>query len=183
MGPVRRLILVRHCQASGQEPDAALTDNGRRQAEALRDFLMEQPIDRIVTSEYRRARQSAEPLAAALGLTPRIDVRLNERALTTALIGNWRDVLRDSFDDPDLRGPGGESAREASIRVWAGLSELLDGGYRMPVAVTHGNLMSLALHSLNDSFGYAGWENLSNPDVYALEDTADGRLTFRRLWI
>lgn len=182
MAREHRLILVRHCQASGQEPDADLTDNGLRQAEALRDFLMEQPIDAIVTSEFLRARQSVEPLAAALELTPQIDRRLNERMLAAASIENWRDVLRDSFDDPDLRGPGGESAGEALTRARAALSELLEGSYQMPVAVTHGNLMSLVLHSLDDSFGYAGWESLSNPDVYLLENIGPGRSTFRRIW-
>ena len=159
-----------------------MTDSGLRQAEALRDFLMEHPIDAIVTSEYLRARQSAEPLVAALGLTPQIDGRLNERVLAATPIENWRDVLRDSFDDPDLRGPGGESAGETLTRARAVLNELLDGGYRMPVAVTHGNLMSLVLHSLSGSFGYAGWEGLSNPDVYLLENMKPGRSAFRRMW-
>ncbi len=182
MGRVPRLILIRHCQATGQEGDAELTQTGRRQAEALRDALAGQPIDAIVTSRHQRAKQSAQPLATALGLTPQVDDRLNERRLAAAPIKNWRAVLRGSFGDPDLRGPGGESAREALARAWAGLNDLMNGAYRLPVAVTHGNLMSLVLHSLDGSFGYAGWESLSNPDVYALEDDGDGGLTFCRLW-
>ena len=159
-----------------------MTDNGLRQAEELRDFLVGQPIDVIVTSEYLRARQSAEPLATALGLTSQIDGRLNERVLASAPIGNWRNLLRDSFADPDLRGPGGESARETLTRAHAALNELLDGNSRTPVVVTHGNLMSLVLHSLDGSFGYAGWQSLSNPDVYLLENTRPGRSEFRRIW-
>ena len=77
MGRARRLILIRHCQATGQEPDAGLTEAGLRQAESLRDFLDGQPIDAVAASEYRRARQTAEPLAAAFGLTVRVDARLN----------------------------------------------------------------------------------------------------------
>ena len=182
MGHAHRLILVRHCEASGQEPDAALTDRGLRQAEELRDFLVGQPIDAIVTSEYRRARQSAEPLAATLGLQLQVDRRLNERTLAATPIENWREVLRDSFDDPDLRGPGGESAREVSARAWAALNDLLDGDCQLPVAVTHGNLMGLVLHSLDSTFGYDGWARLSNPDVYLLENMEPARFTFRRIW-
>ena len=182
MGRARRLILIRHCEATGQEPDASLTEAGLRQAESLRDFLAGQPIDAVATSEYRRAQQSAEPLAAALGLTLQVDSRLNERVLAAMPMENWRDVLRDSFDDPDLRGPGGESAQEALQRAWAGLKDLLDGGCRLPSVVTHGNLFSLVLHSLDATFGYEGWAALSNPDVYLLEDSEPGGFTFCRIW-
>lgn len=33
--------LVRHCQATGQEPDAPLTETGQQQAIALADWLGE----------------------------------------------------------------------------------------------------------------------------------------------
>lgn len=182
MGRARKLVLIRHCQANGQEPEAALTEAGLRQAESLRDFLAGRPIDAVVASEYRRAGQTAKPLADALGLGVQVDARLNERVLSETPIANWREVLRDSFNDPDLRGPGGESAREASERAWAGLNDLLGSGCQLPAVVTHGNLLSLVLHSLDAMFGYEGWEALSNPDVYLLESVEPERFTFRRIW-
>ena len=180
--PARRLILVRHCQAAGQDPDDALTAEGLRQAEALRDFLSREPVDAVVASEYRRAQQSAEPLAAALGLPLRVDGRLNERKLSDVPLENWKDVVRDSFEDLDLRASGGESAREVLARGWASLNELMHGEFGLPVAVTHGNLMSLILNSIDGTFGYRGWEALSNPDVYLLTDSGDGPLSSCRLW-
>ena len=182
MGRVRKLFLIRHCQAKTQEPDAALTEAGLRQAELLRDFLADQPIDALVASEYRRAGQTAKPLADALGLGAQVDARLNERVLSETPIANWREVLRESFKDPGLRGPGGESAREVSDRAWAGLNDLLRSGCRLPAVITHGNLLSLVLHSLDARFGYDEWEALSNPDVYLLESKEPGRFTFRRIW-
>ena len=182
MGRVRRLILIRHCQATGQEPDAPLTVAGLRQAESLRDFLAGQSIDAVVASEYRRATQTVEPLAAALGLAVRVDARLNERKLSEKPIDHWREIVRDSFTDPDLRGAEGESAREVSERAWAGLNDLLACGCQLPVVVTHGNLMSLVLHSLDPAFGYEGWAGLSNPDVFLLEDSEPEGFTFRKIW-
>ncbi len=179
---MRRLILVRHCQATGQDPGDALTAEGLRQAEALRDFLSREPVDTVVASEYRRAQQSAVPLAAALGLPLRVDGRLNERKLSDVPLEDWKDVVRGSFEDLDLRASGGESAREVLARGWASLNELLHVECELPVAVTHGNLMSLILNSIDGTFGYRGWEGLSNPDVYLLADSGDGRLGFRRLW-
>ena len=178
----RRLILVRHCEASGQQPGAALTDAGLEQARELAEFLSGAPVDRIVASAYVRAQQSIKPLAQRLGLPVHIDPRLNERNLSPRPVANWREVLRDSFEDWDLRAPGGESAREVLVRGWECLNDLLNEGNQLPLVVTHGNLMSLVLHSLDPSFGYAGWLDLTNPDVYALQSDANGGLVFRRIW-
>ncbi len=178
----RRLILARHCQATGQAPDVPLTEGGRRQAQELAAFLRHDPIDCIVSSAFDRAVQTAQPLAASLGLTVARDPRLNERILSPCPIPNWMDVVRDSFDDWDLRAPHGESAREVLARGWTCLNELSDGRYRLPLAVTHGNLMSLLLHSIDAGFGYAGWQNLTNPDVYMLRWSGDGRADFQRRW-
>ena len=136
----------------------------------------------IVSSSYTRAQQSIEPFAATVGLPVHLDNRLIERTLSGSPIDNWREVVRDSFGDLELRIPGGESAREVLDRGWAAITELLDGGHQLPIAVTHGNLLSLILNSLDPNFGYAGWESLSNPDVFALKEADDGRLVFERIW-
>ncbi len=177
-----RLLLVRHCQAAGQSPDAPLTAAGVRQAERLRDFLIDEAIDLVLSSDFVRAYYSAEPLAASRGLPVRSDARLNERILSDKPLPNWREILRNSFVDHDLCGPGGESASEALDRAQSVIKEIVRTGYETPVVVTHGNLMSLVLHSIDGSFGYEGWENLSNPDVYVLEITGNGSATFRRIW-
>ena len=65
---MRPLLLIRHCQSAGQEPDAALTEIGQKQAEALARFLSYYPIDVIASSSYTRARQSIEPFAVTVGL-------------------------------------------------------------------------------------------------------------------
>ena len=178
----RRLLLIRHCESSGHEPNSELTERGLGQARALAEFLSGKEVDVIVSSAYKRAQQSIEPFAAATGPAVRIDPRLNERTLSDSPIDWWRELIRDSFKNPDLRAPGGESAREVLDRAWASLNDLLHGGYRLPLTVTHGNLISLVLNSLDRSFGYREWEQLSNPDVFKLEESGDRRVTFERLW-
>ena len=180
--PAPSLILVRHCEATGQEPDAPLTERGERQAAVLAEFLSAFRIDAIVTSVYRRAHQTAKPLAQFFSLRVETDPRLNERILSPHSIDNWREVVRDSFADPDLRASGGESANDVLQRAWPALNGLMAGSSNLPVVVTHGNLLALVLHSIYPGFGYAGWENLSNPDVYRVGIDADDRMSFRRLW-
>ena len=159
-----------------------MTARGSRQADALSEFLTGRRVDYVVSSPYLRARQSIEPFAAAAGLTVNLDPRLSERTLFESPVDHWKDIVRDSFEDLDLHAPGGESAREVLKRAWPCLNELLDSGRRLPVVVTHGNLLSLVLSSLDRSFGYSGWEGLSNPDVFMLERMMDGCFVYERLW-
>src|SRR5690348_13642995 len=73
------LYLVRHCQATSQSPEASLPAEGLVQADLLADFLAPLGPERIVSSPFRRAVQSVEPLAARLSLPIEIDDRLRER--------------------------------------------------------------------------------------------------------
>ena len=177
------LILVRHCQATGQQPNAPLTDTGSQQAQTLADFLSEYPVDHITTSEYLRARQSIEPFASQSDLTIHTDHRLNERTLSADPLDNWQDVIRDSFQDKDLCAPGGETANDVLRRAWGALNELNGAGHSLPLVVTHGNLMALVLHSLESTFGFQGWKSLTNPDVFMLREKEPGRFDFNRLWM
>ena len=176
------IILVRHCQSTGQETEAPLTETGQQQAQTLATFLSDYLIDHITTSQYLRAQQSVEPLAKKAGLPVHLDSRFNERTLSSKPIGDWQDVVRDSFEDPDLRAPGGESAREVLIRAWAALDDMLDEGHRLPLVVTHGYLMALVFHSIDPTFGYEGWSSLTNPDVFILRDAGSGQIGFTGIW-
>jgi 2,3-bisphosphoglycerate-dependent phosphoglycerate mutase len=176
-----RLLLVRHCQSTGQQPDGALTDAGHAQAHALAERLAAHPIDHLVSSTYRRAIATLAPFAARTGLELHLDERLVERRLSPAPIPDWRDVVARSFVEPDFRVPGGESGREVLERAWKGLDAILARGHSLPAVASHGQLISLVLHSIDPSFGFAGWESLSNPDVHLLERDASGRFSFRRI--
>ena len=73
------LVVVRHARperderaTGGGTADPALSTLGRRQAEATAAFLRGERIDHVVSSPMRRARETAAPLAAALGITVEI---------------------------------------------------------------------------------------------------------------
>jgi 2,3-bisphosphoglycerate-dependent phosphoglycerate mutase len=175
------VILIRHCESSGQHPEAPLTAAGRAQAVELAERLAELPIDRLVSSPYARAIGTVEPFARRANLPIEIDARLAERRLSPEPIAHWRDVVRLSFEEPDYGIPGGESGGETLARGRAAIEDVLDGGHRLPAVASHGQLLSLVLHSVDPTFGFSGWEALCNPDVYLLERGRDGRLTFSRI--
>ncbi len=67
------LLLIRHALPvridGGDGPaDPELSDDGWRQAGALGAWLADEPIDHIVASPLRRARETAQPLATLLDL-------------------------------------------------------------------------------------------------------------------
>jgi 8-oxo-dGTP diphosphatase len=120
---VSKLYVIRHADAGprgqhdGPDDERPLSDRGRRQAAGLRDRLADAGIGRLVTSPYRRCRETLEPLAAQLGLEVEADERLaegmgcsgalalaGELAPTTAAICSHGDVIPDLLDALLRRG-------------------------------------------------------------------------------
>lgn len=161
------LYLVRHCAALGQEPDAPLTQEGYRQAEMLAQMLAQKSIGRIVSSPFVRAYETIAPFAKRCGLAIETDERLCERVLCGAARDDWREALQASFADLDVCLPGGESSRAAMKRGVAAVTEAWQDN-TTTVVVTHGNLLALILRHFDNTVGFAEWQGLSNPDVFAV---------------
>jgi len=173
----KTLYLVRHCKATGQAPEAPLTNTGQEQARALVRFFEGKEIKHIVSSPFVRAVQSIEPLAESLGLPVEIDERLAERILSTEDLPDWMERLEESFEKLDLKLAGGESGFEAMERGAA----VLEAAPDRCVLVTHGNMMGLLLKQIDINFGFEEWIKLSNPDVYEVKIEDENR-KISRLW-
>lgn len=180
---MKQALLVRHCESLGPAPAASLSERGHEQAIALAEFLATHPIDHLASSPYLRARQSIEPFGQRSGLAIAIHDGLRERKLSAEPLPEWREIVRRSFAEPELRAPGGESAAEVGSRAWAVIRAILGQGHRLPVLASHGQLLSLVLHSIDPRFGYEGWLALTNPDVLLLScDDALRSFRFERIW-
>lgn len=161
----RRLLLLRHGQTAYNSAsrfqgqlDIDLDDVGRAQAETAAELLARLRPDLLVSSDLRRASDTAAALARRTGLAVTVDARLREtyagawQGLTTdqidARFGAERDRWRAGSDAP--AGGDGERRSEVGARVAAALLEhagrLADGG--LLVAATHGGAASSGLHML-----------------------------------
>jgi 2,3-bisphosphoglycerate-dependent phosphoglycerate mutase len=172
------IIHVRHAASSGQAPDAPLTAAGLKQAHVLAELLSTLAVERIASSPYRRALQTVEPFRASAALDIELDARLVEQTMSAHDLPDWRDQLRESFNDLDRRLEGGESSREARARGLAALNGAVASGQRT-VLVSHGKLLTLLLSAFDPSVGYDVWEKLSNPDVFVVQVR---ERSFRRIW-
>lgn len=132
--------------------DVELTALGHRQAGRLGTWAGRQRIDAVLSSPLRRARDTAEPPAAALGLDIRVDSRLSEVDFGEAE-GITRDEMAERFPDrlatwlaePACHAlPGGERGIDALERVWPLITEL-SRGTDTALVVAHGTLLRLVL--------------------------------------
>jgi 2,3-bisphosphoglycerate-dependent phosphoglycerate mutase len=160
------IIFLRHCESSGQAPEAPLTAKGFADARDLARRLEALGVDAVYSSPYARAVQTIEPFAAARGLPINIEPRLRERSLAAEAIDDWLEHIRLSFDDFDHRAPGGETLREAQTRGLAALRRIFEEGAACAVVASHGNLLASLLHSMDKRFGFAAWRAMANPALY-----------------
>jgi phosphohistidine phosphatase SixA len=71
--PAPLILLVRHAEkASAPANDPLLTPAGTKRAHALAEALREADVKAIITTEARRTRDTAQPLATKLGLDPEV---------------------------------------------------------------------------------------------------------------
>lgn len=178
---MKKIYIVRHCEASGQPPESPLTDQGYVQANALAEFFSDKKLDRIISSPFLRAKQSVEPLSKKFALNIEIDDRLSERVLSKANLPDWFEKLKATFTDLELKYEGGESSQEAMNRIVEVVEEAFNDEAAHTLIVTHGNVMSLLLKKYNHDFGFEGWKNLSNPDVFLLSCLND-EIHLERIW-
>lgn len=178
---LKKVYIIRHCEAKGQPSEAQLTDKGFKQAIEISKFFARIKIDRIISSPYKRAIQSIQPLAARLNLEIEINRKLIERVLRTESLSDWLDKLKATFEDFELTFEGGESSQEAMKRIVKIIEDVFNNEHENTIIVTHGNLMSLLLNFYNKNFGFDDWQNLSNPDIYLLKNVGN-KVIYERLW-
>lgn len=75
---IRHGLPIRKANADGTPADPPLSDIGLEQARLVGQWLAEERIDRIYSSPMRRARETALPLAKALGHDIELDDRIRE---------------------------------------------------------------------------------------------------------
>lgn len=152
-----KILLIRHAEhadfnqrLSGRGPGVGLTEQGRAQAAALGRRLAPRGVTRVECSPLERARETAAAIATACGLAPPAVIE----ALTEIDMGDWTGRALDEFGDDaawrawnEQRGsariPGGESMREAQVRLVGHMAASPPEG--TVVMVTHCDMIRAAV--------------------------------------
>lgn len=178
---MKKIYVIRHCEAEGQPPEAPLTEKGCNQALNLSSNFSQKNIERIISSPFKRAIDTIQPFAEAFKIKVETNDKLTERVLSSKNLSDWPEKLSNTFDDMELKYEGGESSQEAMERIVEVVEEVFESEYNNTIIVTHGNLMALLLRYYNNKFGFEDWKNLSNPDVYVLV-SENNNVSYKRLW-
>ncbi|MEZ0336052.1 MAG: cysteine-rich CWC family protein [Gemmatimonadales bacterium] len=169
-----RLLLVRHGAGESQEgrvighADPPLSERGRVEIERLVASTGEPPT-RLVTSDLRRARASADIFASRWKLEPVVDPRLRELDFGEWERCTWQELERE---DPDrlahwmrdwvrTPAPGGESFADLVARLsdWLEEWDRTDGPQGTTVVVAHAGSIRATLCRLlgvplEEAFGF-----------------------------
>lgn len=164
------LWLLRHADSLPEpqipEPDWPLSPAGQRQARTLVPILADLGITRIITSPYRRAKETVSPFARAMDLEVHEVYALQERCLAPVWIEDFHGALGASLQDPDLALPGGESLRDCQGRMTKAIAaEQAKVTSGVLLVSTHGQAIASILQSIDPSVGFREWRALKRPDL------------------
>ncbi|MEM7333290.1 MAG: histidine phosphatase family protein [Chloroflexota bacterium] len=200
MSEVTKIILIRHGQTEWNLigrwqgfADIPLNETGQAQAEALQTRLAAWQIDAFVSSDLKRANETAVIAAKPHNLTVKTDPIWRERDVGD-FSGLNRQQVKEKF--PEIWGkaingilepPNGEQYQDLQKRALNALRSVIDSNAGSIVAVvTHGQLIHVLLaqimgieqgkygrFSMRGNTGISIIENLKdNPIVTRLNDTA-----------
>jgi alpha-ribazole phosphatase len=186
-----RLFLVRHGELDMNSParywgstDIALSEVGLRQAEQLRDRLAEEIIDRIYSSDLKRALVTAETIASAhepeIVACPElreIDFGRIEGLTFEQVSQSHPEIVRLWMAcSTELRYPDGESIDEVEKRVARFRKRLESRGREETVLVVahSGILRTLACQILDMDAGQRWQMQLDPASLSIIETRAEG---------
>ena len=159
------ILLIRHGETDWNVDqrlqghlDIGLNAEGRRQVLALGAALAGEGIDAVFASDLQRARDTAQAIAAAAGLTVALDAGLRERCFG-AFEGLRHVEIEQRYPEayrqwrarePDARFPAGErqaeTMREFYQRSVQAVQRVLGGAHRKVAIVTHGGVLECLHH-------------------------------------
>jgi broad specificity phosphatase PhoE len=152
-----------------------LNDTGRAQAAVLAERAAGYGFRALWCSPLLRARETADIVAARIGLAPVEDPRLMETDAgewTDRTFADVRDEAPQLFDafaaaDPGFAFPGGESFAEQELRVNAAL-EQVQAGALPALVVCHGMVIRAALYTRAEP-GQIPFRRVANAAIVPLD--------------
>lgn len=158
-----RLYLVRHGQTDMNKrnmfygwTDADINETGVQQAEQLRQYFRQIPIDAIYSSDLKRAAHTAEIIADGKDMKVHYDSAFRElyygdweNQTTEYIEKNYKEELRGWVTDwKDLAMPNGEKFSDFYNRVAAGVDRLVEEnrGKNVLLVAHNGALSAMLCH-------------------------------------
>lgn len=183
---MRKLILIKHARPA-VEPRVPsdqwrLGPDGRAACAPLADALRPLAPAAVFSSVEPKARETADLLAAALGLSPRTAGNLHEHDRSNVPHLDTREFISSMaqvFREPGRLVLGRETADQACTRFAAAIDSLLKATPGDLAVVTHGTVIALFAHRRAAQDPFTLWRAMGQPSFLVL-DADTGALLDRR---
>lgn len=190
-----RILLIRHGETDyNKEPriqgwlDIPLNENGHKQAYATSQILATHRIDALYSSDLKRARETAKPIAEVHRLEIRYSEKLRERDMGIFAGWSWekekddeKSSLWEEFesarDNNDLHWDKhkGESLHQMSLRIQEFFDYLHTEHKDQHVAlVTHGGTINRIFEYLEIKKAVEGYRPIGNGAVHIVVKKTSG---------
>ncbi|HEX4745008.1 MAG TPA: histidine phosphatase family protein [Candidatus Limnocylindria bacterium] len=164
--------------------DSPLTETGRRQAAAVAEALAAVKVDRVISSDLARARDTAEAIARRHGLTVETFPELREIDLGEMAGRSFDDARAhpDWSEDGFVQWPGGESLDAVFDRAFGLVSRIVaESPGRTVVVVGHGGVTRILVSHFLGLLPRLERARAANANITKVI-VVDGRFTVEQLF-
>ncbi|WP_245604611.1 histidine phosphatase family protein [Paucisalibacillus globulus] len=164
-----------------------MTTQGHSDKRQITKVLLEEDIDTVISSPYKRAVLTVQELAERLGqrvlviedLKERVFIREEKRIDDKELLP----LIRTSFSDPNFSFPEAESNKDCQRRAMEIIKGILKIYRGQKVVIgTHAVIMTLVMGYYDSKYDLDFLLHISKPDIYRMEFDGEELVKVDRLW-
>ena len=160
------VYFVRHAQPNYENHDdltRELTEKGLQDRMQVVEVLREIPIHAVLSSPYKRAVDTVQPLAEQRGLPIITDADFRERQVGDGWLEDFTAFAKRQWADFDFALEHGESLRQVQARNVAALERVLEQYHGKTIVIgSHGTAPSTLVEHFAPGFGYEGFDRIRN---------------------
>ena len=173
------VYFVRHAQPNYDNHDdltRELTEKGLADRMKVVSALQDTVIDAVLSSPYKRAVDTVQPLADLRRLTVKTDADFRERKVGDGWLEDFTSFAKRQWSDFDFALEHGESLRQVQSRNLAALTRVLKQYPDKTVVIgTHGTALSTLVECFSPGFGYAGFDRIRGVMPWVVRMTFDSQ--------
>lgn len=192
-----KIYIVRHGQTDFnvqkrfQDSKSELSDEGIRQAEVLALRFQNIPIDKIISSPYKRTRHTAEIISKHINKDIEFNDLFHETIAPSEFIGKERmhpevqEIIRqkkENIDNVHYRHSDEETIHDIKIRCLEGLEFLKIQGSENILVVTHGAIINALVCLMMFGENVTGDEYIKFTKFHYMENTGITLVTYNEDW-
>lgn len=172
------IYFIRHAEPNydnHNDMERELSPKGLRDRMLAAQLLADVPVDAVLSSPFKRAVDTVQPIADGRGLTVTTVDGFRERRVDSVWIEDFNGFCKAQWADFDYKLSDGECLREVQERNIAALSEVLRQYQgRTLVIGSHGTALSTIINHYDHSFGHEQFERIRKVMPWVVRFEFDG---------